>query len=202
MSIELTLMHRRSWWHVSSSDHQPEHWEVSADVWDLDICPDSLRHVGDFSLAVVDLRRESALLDSTVLGQWGLDFVSEAVIDHAEGRLHPELETLISPGVPRLVILRRLELTEPWRGYGLGAPLVASALEVFAPTARLAACRVSPHDASHSCPDRESAELFSARVVTLLGGIGFRAWRGAHVIDLRDPTLVDARTEPLRRWYS
>ncbi|GAB2959921.1 hypothetical protein GCM10027097_06000 [Amycolatopsis acidiphila] len=200
LSIELNLSHRRFWWQIDDEDEQPEQWHASADISPLDVCPEELRHVGDISLVIADLTKERNLLDSVVLGEWALEFIAETVIDPDEGKLHPELDKQISPGPPRMVILRRVELVEGWRGHGLGAALVASALRILAPDARIGACRVSPLDFP-SPGGRVAAELASVRAGAMLEGIGFRRWNGVHIIDLRDPALLDARMEILDQWW-
>jgi GNAT superfamily N-acetyltransferase len=201
LSIELTTTNRRLWWPESDEDGQPEKWDVSADVWDLDLCAEEERHVADIGLAIADLTRTPNLLDSVVLGEWALDFISGMVSEPDSGRLHPELEAKIGHGPPRLVVLRRLSVAEPWRGHGLGAALVAGALRAMAPMARLAACRVSRFDFRSSSPDRISAELTSVRAGTMLEGIGFCRWHGVHIVDPRSPRLSEAPTELLNKWW-
>ncbi|MFD4191840.1 hypothetical protein [Amycolatopsis thermoflava] len=201
LSIELALTHRRFWWQIDDEDEQPERWEAIAEVSGLDLCPEEHRRVGNVSLVIADLTTEQNLLDSAVLGEWALEFIAETVMDPARGTLHPELSSGISPGPPRMVILRRLFLTESWRGHGLGAALVASALRILSPNARLAACRVSPLAFISDKPDRVSAELASVRMAKMLEGVGFRCWRGVHVIDLRDPVLLEARMDVLSQWW-
>ncbi|OXM74169.1 MULTISPECIES: hypothetical protein [Amycolatopsis] len=201
LSIELELTHRRFWWQIDDEDEQPEQWDVSADVSELDVCPEELRHVGDIALVIADLTKERNLLDSVVLGEWALEFIAETVIDPDQGKLHPELDARISQGPPRMVVLRRVELTEPWRGHGLGAALIASALRILSPNARLAACRVSPLDFTLPGADRITAELCSLRAGAMLERIGFQRWRGVHLVDLRNPALVDARMELLDQWW-
>ena len=200
MSIELTITHRRLWWQTNDEDHSPEHWDVSADVWNLDLCRMEHRHVADISLAVADLHRDRHLMDSLVLGEWALEFIAETVVDLADGKLNPELDSQISPGTPRMVILRQFELANVWRGHGLGSALVAAALDAFSATARLAVCRISPTDFADQTADRISAELASVRMGALLERVGFRIWRGVHFVDLRNPALVDARMGSFERW--
>ncbi|TNC22233.1 hypothetical protein [Amycolatopsis alkalitolerans] len=200
LSIELTVSHRRLWWHVAEEDEQPELWDVSADIWRIGLCPDDERHVADINLAVADLSGEQNLMDSVGLGEWALEFIAETVIEPG-GRLHHDLERWITPGPPRLVVLRRITVSEPWRGHGLGGVLIASALRIMAPSGRLAACRVSPAD--FHCPgqDRMCAELASLRAGAMLERIGFRRWREVHIIDLRSPSLVDAGIDMMRQWW-
>lgn len=200
LSIELTLSHRRLWWRIDDEDEQPEQWHASADVSPPTPCPEELRHVGDISLAIADLTRERNLLDSVVLGEWAIEFIAETVIEPAHGKLHPELDRELSAGPPRMVIVRRVELTEAWRGHGLGSALIAGTLRILAPNARLAACRVSPLDFP-CADDRVSAELASIRGGAMLEHIGFRRWNGVHIVDLRDPALVDARMAVLGEWW-
>lgn len=198
MSIELTIFHRRLWWQTNEEDHSPERWDVSADIWDLDLCEPELRHVADISLAVADLHRDRHFMDSLVLGEWALEFIAETVVDLADGKLHEELDAEISPGPPRMVIVRYFELAEAWRGHGLAGPLVAAALDSFSATARLAVARISPTE--FECEDRLTAELASVRTGGVLEEVGFRIWRGVHFVDLRDPALVDARLDSFERW--
>lgn len=201
MSIELSVTHRMLWWQTVEEDDLPEHWHVSADVWNLDLCRPEHRHVGDFSLAVADLDGDRNLLDSVELGEWALEFIAETVLDLSEGTLVAELDDQIGVGQPRMVILRRFELARAWRGFGLAGPLIAAALERFAATARLAVCRISPADfIEEQGGDRVSAELACLRLGALLERIGFYLWRGVYVIDLHDPALTDASLEPLERW--
>ena len=200
MSIELSVMHRMLWWQTVEEDDLPEHWQVSADVWGLDVCRSDHRHVGDISLAVADLNCDRNLLDSIELGEWALEFIAETVIDLADGTLVPELDAQISDGLPRMVILCSFELAEAWRGFGLAGPLIASALERFAHTARLAVCRISPADFLAEAPDRVSAELACLRLGALLERIGFYLWHGVYVVDLRNSELIDASLGPLERW--
>lgn len=200
LSIELTVTHRRLWWHIDEGDEQPEQWEMSADIWRPDRCPAEFRHVGDISVALADLRSDINLLDTLTVDDWALEFIVDTVMEPPEGALHPELNAQISDGPPRMLILRHISLTEPWRGHGLGGPLIASALRILAPGARLAVCRVSPTDFASTSFDRVTAELSSVRMGALLEAIGFRCWRDVHVLDLRDPVLFEARSEVFDRW--
>ncbi|GAA5104590.1 hypothetical protein [Haloechinothrix salitolerans] len=195
LSISLNFSHTRLWWQTDDEDHVPEQWHVSADVWEFASCRDDLTHVADLALVIADLRQEVNLLDAIDVDDWALDFIAETVLDPKQGMLHPELDDLIAPGVPRMLILRDVRLTEAWRGFGLGAGLIAGALRTFAPGARLAVCRVSALDFAHESPDRISAELASVRAGQLLERLGFRCWHGVHVVDLRNPSLGQVRSE-------
>ncbi|WP_152690693.1 hypothetical protein [Jiangella alkaliphila] len=200
MSVELTVSHRLLWWQTMSDDDLPEHWHVSADVWDLDVCPPGSRHVADIELAVADLDSERNLLDSIELGEWALEFIAETILDLADGTLVPELDEKIGAGPPRMVIVRWFELAEAWRGHGLAAPFIAAALERFSSNARLAVCRISPGDFSSRGQDRISAELTCLRLGSLLERIGFFQWNGVYVVDLQNQELTDASLGPLERW--
>lgn len=35
----------------------------------------------------------------------------------------------------------------------------------------------------------------------MLDGIGFRRWNNVHIVDLRDPALLDARMGILEQWW-
>lgn len=199
LSIELTVQHRQPW--VSVGDDQPELWHVSADVNHLVPCIEVFRHVGDLSIAVVDLRHDPRLTDSAGVERWVAEFIVESVVDHENGRLHPELEGQLSAGVPRLLILRTMSLIDAWRGHGLAEILIAGALKTLAPGARLAACRVSPEEFADTCPDPVAAELASVRMAGLVERLGFSRWRGVHVADLKSPALLDARFRIIERLW-
>lgn len=200
LAIELTVSHRRLWWHVADEDDQPERWDVSADIWGLGECPDNHRHVADIKLAVADLTGEQNLLDSVAVGEWALEFIAETVVDQS-GRLHRDLERRISDGPPRMVIVRGVTVAEGWRRHGLGSVLLGSALRLLSPTARLAACRVSPADFHKPGEDLVHAEFQSVRAAAMLERIGFMRWQEVHILDLRNPVLVDAGIDVMRRWW-
>lgn len=194
LSINLKFEHERLWWQTDDEDHMPERWSVSADVA-VTPCAQENRHVADFSLVIADLHRERNLLDAPDLGDWAMEFIAETLIDPAQGRLHPDLDNRITPGVARMVIVRHVVLAPPWQGHGLGGALLAGALRALAPGARLAVARVSPLDFLASSPDKVSAELASIRFGALLERIGFEQWREVHFVDLQHPQLLDARME-------
>lgn len=200
MSVELTVSHRMLWWQTVADDDMPEHWQVSADVWPLDVCPAEHRHVADVQLVVADLHGDRNLLDAMELGEWAIEFIAETVLDLAAGTLLPDLDQRIGAGPPRMVIVCWFELAQAWRGHGLAAPLVAAALERFSNNARLAVCRLSPADFVSRGLDRVSAELSCLRIGALLEGIGFFRWNGVHVVDLKNQGLIDASLGPLERW--
>ncbi|TNC22230.1 GNAT family N-acetyltransferase [Amycolatopsis alkalitolerans] len=200
LSIELTVSHRRLFWHTDDEDDYPEHWTASADVFRLGECVEPARHVADVEFLIADLTAERNLLDSVSVGEWALEFLAETVLDPS-GRLHPELGAEIGAGPARMIILRHLTVAQCWRGHGLASALIAGVLRILAPSARLAVCRISPLDFGHTYPDRVSAELASVRAGLLLERIGFRRWREAHVVDLKSPRLLDARMDLLNRWW-
>lgn len=134
-----------------------------------------------------------------MLGEWALDFIAEAVVDPDQGKLHAELDDIISKGAPRMLIVRSIGVEKPWRGHGLGAALTASALRIMAPNARLAVCRVSPLDFRGAGTD--AAETAAFRAGAMLERIGFHRWRGVHIIDLRNPSLVEVRMDMLDQWW-
>ncbi|RIQ22837.1 hypothetical protein [Jiangella rhizosphaerae] len=216
MSVELTVQHRRAWWQPDD-ELQPEAWEVTADVSELDVCPPGLRHVADLSVTVADLRRGRVALDTLVLGEWAPGFLAAAAGEG--GALRPELEEWVSDGPPRVVVVRRYELMSEWRGHGLGPVLLAGALAAFMPLARLAAVHVPqparpgwpPGGTAAGGPDRpltglgraarqRMAERQRARRIAVLERLGFRLWDGVHVADLRGAELADTRHGPLERW--
>lgn len=191
LSINLRFEHERLWWQIDDEDHMPERWRVSADVNSVRCAPE-YRHVGDFSLVIADLRQERNLLDAD-LDDWAMEFIAETLIDPAQGLLHPDVDSRITAGAPRMVIVRHVMLAPRWQGRGLGGALLAGALRALAAGARLAVARVSPLDFLDSSPDKVSAELASVRFGALLERIGFEQWREVHFVDLRHPLLFDAR---------
>ncbi|TDD64770.1 hypothetical protein E1262_27155 [Jiangella aurantiaca] len=200
MSIALTVSHRMLWWQTMDEDDNPAHWRVSADVDPQACCPVEYRHVGDCSLLVADLDPTRNMLDSVELDEWDLEFIGETVLDLADGTLVPALDQQIVEGPPQMVILTHFELAAPWRGHGLAAPLIAATLARFAPTARLAVCRISPARFLAQHADRLAAELASVRLGALLERIGFFLWRDVYVVDLRNDDLTDAGLALLQRW--
>lgn len=201
LSIQLTVTHERLWWQVERADEQPERWEVSANIWGMENTEHKARHVGDISLALADLTMERNLIDASVLGDWSMEFIEALVADPARGTLHPDLEQQVSPGPAHLVVVRRISVTRPWRGYGLGAALTASALLVFARYARLAACYVSPENFADTGHDSVSADLASVRIGRMLESMGFHRWNDAYVVDLRNPSLLETRRRVITQWW-
>lgn len=200
LSIELTVARRTLWWRAGEGDDLPERWRVSADVSQLTPCPEVLRHVGDLSLAIADVRRDEGVVDSLRTGDPAVDLAVETVIDHDLGCLHPELEERVSQGMPRWVMLRKIALAQPWRGQGLGEALISGALQALARQARVAVCRISAAEFADVCPDPIAAELASVRVAEMLERLGFFRWHGLHVVDLKDPALLSARRRFVERW--
>lgn len=190
LAIELSVTHKRLWWQTGRTDEQPERWEVSADIWGVEDADEEERHVGDISLALADLSMRRDINDAAILGDWIIDFIAELVADPALGELHPDLESRFSPGPPHLVVIRHIEISEPWRGVGLGKVLTASVLRTFARYARLAACYPDP------------AKLSGGPVGEKLEHLGFHRWRDAYVVDLRAPSLEEASTEVIGRWWT
>ncbi|TNC22246.1 hypothetical protein [Amycolatopsis alkalitolerans] len=201
LAIQLTAVHERLWWQLERADEQPERWDVSANIWGLEDTDREARHVGDISLALADLTMERTLIDASVLGDWATEFIDALVADPTRGTLHPDLERQVNPGPPHLVVVRRISITRPWRGYGLGAALTASALLLFARYARLAACHVSPENFAGTGHDPVSADLASVRIGGMLESMGFHHWNGAYVLDLRNPSLLETRRRVITQWW-
>ncbi|PXY16611.1 hypothetical protein BAY60_36080 (plasmid) [Prauserella muralis] len=200
LSIELSLSHRRLWWHIEPQDEDPEPWEISADVWEPNPCPANLRHVADLSLVATDVAHRRSLLDTVPLGEPIRAFLDEAV-DADTRRLHPELDNCLSPGPERFLIVRRVEVTEQWQGHGLAAALLAGSLRMMSKVARCGVAGPTTADFADEAIDEVTAALSSARATGLLERIGFWRWRSAHVIDLRSPTLLAPREDILERWW-
>jgi GNAT superfamily N-acetyltransferase len=200
MLVELTVTHRRLWWHPDGEDEQPASWHVSADVARSTKCAKRHRHVADVSVSLADIGEEYNILDSLEAGDWSLEFIAETVLDLAYGALVPELDHRISSGPDRMLILNWVEVAPAWRGHGLAPMLTAAVLERFASTARLGVCRLSPADFMDDGRDRISAELTSVRLGGLLERIGFFLWNGVYIVDLRNPALVDASLGALEKW--
>lgn len=196
LSIELTVARRGLRWAVGE-DASPERWQVSADVSELAPCPEVLRHVGDLSVAIAGVRRDEL---SRGTGEPAVDHALEAVADCDGECLHPELEIQIGPGVPRVVILRKVSLARQWRRQGLAEVLIAGTLNALVRQARLAVCRISPADLAGVCPDPVAAELASVRLAGMLERLGFFRWRDLHVVDMKEPALAETRRRFIERW--
>ncbi|TNC22248.1 hypothetical protein [Amycolatopsis alkalitolerans] len=197
LSIQLRISREGLWWQIDGDPEQPERWAVTAVA---ETAAHEARHVADISLAIAAVRADHDLFDATVLGGWALDFLADAVADPRDGTLVQELEERISPGPPHLIVLRRIAIIESWRGHGLGAALLAGALCVFARYTRFAASHVSPTAFRAPGQDDLSAELAGLRVGRMLETIGFRRWRDVHILDLRNPSLLDVRNRLLDQW--
>lgn len=196
LSIELTVARRGLRWTVHE-DTSPESWHVSADVSQLTPCPEVLRHAGDLSMIIADVRRDGRSLGT---GEPAVDHALKAVADHDGDRLHPELDVQIRPGPARVVIVRNVSLARQWRGQGLAEVLIARTLQALVRQARLAVCRISPADLADVCPDPVAAELASVRLAGMLERLGFFPWRGVHVVDMREPALAETRRRFIERW--
>ncbi|WP_123788604.1 hypothetical protein [Phytoactinopolyspora halophila] len=198
MSIELTFGHRRFWWQ-DNDNPPPHHVDVSADVWEYIECPPELRHVGDLTLAIADLEYPSSELDSVSVGEHAMMFLTQRGVS-PDGTLHPDLDDLISPGPPRAIVLRWVELSSYWRGRGVGPGLVAAALTTFKKSARLGLCHLTAADIEEYYPDRSDAEEMVEHLATLLKSLGFIPWGDAYVIDLRNDSLTQARRRTIERF--
>lgn len=203
LMVMITAAQTGVWWHVlHTGPGRMQMWDVSADVG-LDRCVPRYRHVGDLAIVQVDLRHQLTRLDPVALGEWPLGFVDDAVIDPSEGRLQPDLDAMLGDGPPRMLVVRDITLTPRWRGYGLGGMLLASALHMLSTSARFAACKV-PADTDYRPSDGSGSRSRRARqsgLETMLGRIGFRQWQGVHVVGLHEPTLTQAGTAALERWW-
>lgn len=195
LAIELSIRRRTLWWEPGDGA-QP--WQISADVNQLLPCGEAFRHVADLAVDVVDLRHPGASDDHDA---WATRYAIECVADRRTGRLHPDLEERIGPGVPRSVVLRSVLVAEPWRGQRLAELLLASMLRFWARSARLALCRVVPEDFAGQCPDPLAAELAAMRMVALLERLGFFPWRGLYVGDLASSALRATCDRVIQLWW-
>lgn len=196
-AIELTTAHRAYWWQIGDADERPERWTVHMGIHDTGgaACPPEVRHVGIIELSVAELADVELL--TAAAGSWARAFLAEAVAEPGSGALIEELDRRIAPGPARVVLLRRMYLSDAWRGCGLAPPLLNAALCRFAPMARLAACRVGRLDLAELVPgltrvEAESAARHAARMLTRAG---FFTWRGVHLTGLCDP--AERPTDPV-----
>lgn len=197
LAIELSIRHSRTWWKPEDGD-RAQHWQISADVTQLIPCGEVFRHVADLAVDVIDLRRPAA---SDGYDDWATGYAAGCVADRQAGRLRPDLEERISPGVPQAVVLRSILVAEPWRGQRLAELLLASVLRFWARSARLALCRVVPEDFADQCPDPLAAEFAAMRVVALLERLGFFPWNDVYVGDLASPALRAACDSVIQLWW-
>ncbi len=197
LAIELHVRHSRSLWEPDGRDGV-RRWHVSADVNRLIPCGEVFRHVADVDLDVVDLHTPAACGDQTDRAG---RYAAECVADFPSGRLHPDLERKIAPGVPQAAMVRSIVVAERWRGQRLGELLLASTLRLFSQWARLALCRVPPDDVAVECPDPVAAELATMRMSGLLERLGFFLWRDIYVCDLTAPELRAVCESVIQMWW-
>jgi hypothetical protein len=166
-------------------------WHATADV--EGDCDERVRHVGHITawMAWPDPVRLDPLPAR-------LEFVLQTTFEPTTGRLHPDLDRMVSPAfdTAAVLIITEWELAAPWRGMGLGGVLLSAAVERFRSQVRLAVGRVSP---DRFAGGRAEAELAAARVGAVLERYGWQRWRGLHVIDTRSDDLVDATLDVLQR---
>jgi hypothetical protein len=186
--ITLSYRHDHRWW--NDANQAPEGWHVSADVLD-DSGTDVESHVGDMHVVAVDLDETTdpfGLLDAED-GDLGL--VAETVFDPATGGLHPDLDEQLEPFGNRILILDTVQLTAPWRGFGLGALLTGTAIKKLSGGARAAVCYpaplAEPDDPTDDPDAQQRAVAALGRVWARLGFAPFRA--GVHTLDLNLVTL-------------
>ena len=188
--ITLAYQHEHPWWH--SADDAPETWHVSAGLSDA---ATTSGHVGDMRITLVDLyetRDPFALLDGedAELGK-----IAQALFDPADGKLAPDFDEELEPTGDRLLILHSVQLTPPWRGYGLGPLLAGTAIRNLASGARAAVCYPAPlKEPTDPAADGQRDPADWDKAVTALGQVwaklGFQHFRdGVHVLDLSLVTL-------------
>lgn len=197
LAIELCVRRSQPWWEPDGRDGV-QRWHVAADVNRLIPCGEVFRHVADLDLDVVDLRHPAARDDLRLRARRCAD---ECVADYQTGRLHPDLEERIAPGVPRAVMVQSIVVTEPWRGQRLGELLLASTLRLWAQWARLALCRALPDDVVGECPEPVAAELAAMRMAGLLERLGFFLWRDIYVADPASPVLRAVCESVIQMWW-
>lgn len=197
LAIELSFCHNRPWWKPEDG-YGVQSWRVSADVNQLVPCGEVLRHVADIAVDIRELRDAAGHGNDD---DWGRSSVAECVADEQTGRLHPDLEERISPGVPQAVVLRSIVVTEPWRGQRLAELLLASMLRFWARSARLTLCRVTPGDFAAQCPDPVAGELAAMRMIALLERLGFFPWRDVYVADNSSSALREACEGVVQLWW-
>ncbi|MTD57157.1 hypothetical protein [Amycolatopsis pithecellobii] len=181
----------RPWWRLDASDEALESWQVTASVRESIPCPTP--HVADVLLDLATLAPEDGLADLGIGNDLTVEYIVETLFT-STGALRFEVDTTMPDGPARMVVLRRIEVEPAWRGHGLGVGLLAASLAMMGPFARFAVCRLSPVDWIELVPDRVSAELACVRAVSLIEKVGFRPWRGMHLVNLHD---ADLRGDPM-----
>ena len=188
--ISLDYRRNRPWWY--DADDAVTRWTVAAHVQDDDGHPGD--HVAEIDVAVVEpdrTRDPISLLD----GEDGdLGLVAETILDLSSGDLDPDFDALLEAAGSQILVLNRVELTAPWRGFGLGALLAGTALRELSGGARAAVCYPAPiDDAAEDQADPCSRRRAVASLERVWAGLGFVPFRnGIHVLDLGLVTLEES----------
>jgi GNAT superfamily N-acetyltransferase len=185
--IILTYHHEHPWWYTP--DDATESWHVSADICGDSGAPEI--HVGDIEIVVVD-RDETRDPFSLLDGESGdLGHIASTVFIPGSSDLDPELDEQLEVFGGRVLILDRVQLTPPWRGFGLGVMLAGTAIRKLSADAGFAACYPAPLDDDPDPAEEQTPEGQAARrkAIAALGRtwarLGFEHFRdGVHVLDL------------------
>jgi GNAT superfamily N-acetyltransferase len=203
-AVDLTVRHRRAW--SAEPSEEPERWEVSADAYDSE-GGRVVSHVGDFRFIVLDLyeTEDAYRLLSDEGGR--ASKIAKVIFDCGSGQLIDDLEESIEPMGDRLLIVDEVRLEPEWRGFGIGALLVASAINTLSGGVRAVACYPEPADFPGSGAGDGGRSARSKQAVPALDKvcerIGFEHFRdGVWMLDLNLVTFEEAfarlRTEAQR----
>ncbi|MFF4205738.1 hypothetical protein ACFYZ8_34380 [Streptomyces sp. NPDC001668] len=147
-------------------------------------------------------------LDQGMNGYTAMEEESEELSEIAGALLHPDgyftteaSERLLYAGTD-LLVMDRVVLITPWRGFGLGAVLAAEAINRLAPGCRAVACIPGIADPDGSWrPDQAEWDRVTAKITTGWERVGFTRFRDT--VYLLDPAtgVLEEQRSHLRSEY-
>ncbi len=193
-AVELTVRHRRAW--SVEPGEEPETWHISADAYDDD-GSQVVSHVGDLRFIAVDLYEAGNAY--RLLSDEGAraSKIAKVLFDHRSGKLIDDLEDSLEPLGERILIIDEVRLEPEWRGFDIGALLIASAIKTLSGGVRAVICYPEPTDGSGTRgPDRGQSTRPKEAVQALgrvCARIGFEHFRdGVWMVDLNLVTFEEA----------
>ncbi|MFJ3182566.1 hypothetical protein ACIPJN_29825 [Streptomyces sp. NPDC086796] len=115
--------------------------------------------------------------------------IGNALLDPDSGDFTEELDQTLEPLGTELLIMDKVTLGVPWRGYGLGPFLAAEAIHRLKPGCRAIACSPGISERRDGLElGEEEWERITARIVAAWESVGFRLYRDN--VYLMDPASV------------
>ncbi|MFK0179649.1 hypothetical protein ACIQVR_27185 [Streptomyces xanthochromogenes] len=120
--------------------------------------------------------------------------IAHILLDMKSGTFHSEVSGHLPYAGSALLIMDRVSLTAPWRGWGLGYWLAAEAMRRLMPGCRAIACVPGISDLSAAqLRDRAEWERVRARITDGWRRLGF--WHFCNDVHLLSPTSLELETQ-------